>query len=60
MEILKYKNYEGSAELDMDIGMCVGQILFIDDVVRYQAETPKGMQKRLRQLSMTTWKQALF
>jgi predicted HicB family RNase H-like nuclease len=37
MDILKYKDYEGSAELDMTRGVCRGKILFIDDLVTYLA-----------------------
>ena len=33
MDILKYKDYEGTAELDMSRGVCRGKILFINDLV---------------------------
>lgn len=44
MDILKYKDYEGSAELDMGRGVCRGKILFIDDVVTYEALTPAELK----------------
>lgn len=45
MDILKYKEYEGSAELDMQRGMCRGKILFIDDLVTYEADSPRGLRQ---------------
>lgn len=44
MDILKYKDYEGTAELDMVRGVCRGKILFIDDLVTYEASTPAELQ----------------
>ena len=44
MEILKYKDYEGTAELDMGRQVCRGKILFIDDLVTYEAATPVELQ----------------
>jgi predicted HicB family RNase H-like nuclease len=44
MDILKYKDYEGTAELDMERGVCRGKVLFINDLVTYEAATPKELQ----------------
>lgn len=44
LDILKYKEYEGSAELDMGRGVCRGRILFINDLVTYEAATPSQLQ----------------
>ena len=44
MDILKYKGYEGTAELDMARSVCRGKILFIDDLVTYEAATPGHLQ----------------
>lgn len=44
MEILKYKDYEGTAELDMARGVCRGKLLFIDDVVTYETISPLNLQ----------------
>lgn len=44
MDILKYKDYEGTAELDMARRVCRGKILFIDDLVTYEAATPTELQ----------------
>ena len=45
MDILKYKDYEGTAELDMVRGVCRGKILFINDLVTYEASQPSELQK---------------
>lgn len=45
MDILKYKDYEGIAELDMARGVCRGKILFINDLVTYEAAQPTELQK---------------
>lgn len=44
MDILKYKDYEGTAELDMVRRVCRGKILFIDDLVTYEAASPTELQ----------------
>jgi predicted HicB family RNase H-like nuclease len=45
MDILKYKDYEGTAELDMTRGVCRGKVLFIDDLVTYESSSPADLQK---------------
>lgn len=45
MDILKYKDYEGTAEVDMVRGVCRGKILFITDLVTYEAATPRELQR---------------
>lgn len=44
MEILKYKDFEGSAELDMHKKVCRGKVLFIDDLVTYESANIDGLQ----------------
>ncbi len=44
MNILKYKGYEGTAELDMARMVCRGKILFIGDLVTYEAATPPDLK----------------
>ncbi|MBO3709053.1 MAG: type II toxin-antitoxin system HicB family antitoxin [Candidatus Accumulibacter sp.] len=44
MDILKFKDYEGTAELDMSRRVCRGKILFIDDLVTYEAASPAELQ----------------
>jgi predicted HicB family RNase H-like nuclease len=44
VDILKYKDYEGTAELDMERMVCRGKILFINDLVTYEAAHPKNLQ----------------
>lgn len=45
MSILKYKGYEGTADIDMTAMICRGKILFIADLVTYQAPDPVNLQK---------------
>jgi len=45
MEIIKYNDYEGSCEISMEDGVCHGKILFIDDLVTYEADTPTNLKK---------------
>lgn len=45
MDILKYKDYEGTAELDMTRGVCRGKVLFIDDLVTYESASPVDLKK---------------
>ncbi len=42
--ILKYKKYLGSAEIDVDSNVCHGRLLYIRDVIEYSAETPKELK----------------
>ena len=46
MDILKYKDYEGTAELDMARQVCRGKILFIEDLVTYEAASPAELKKQ--------------
>lgn len=45
MKTLTYKNFIGSAEVDVEVGICFGKILFINDVINYQSDTPKELQQ---------------
>lgn len=49
MDILKYKGYEGTTELDMSRGICRGKILFIKDLVTYQSDTPANLEKEFQE-----------
>lgn len=44
MDILRYKGYEGTAELDMSRGVCRGKLLFINDLVTYESATPAELR----------------
>ncbi|MDQ2990208.1 MAG: type II toxin-antitoxin system HicB family antitoxin [Pseudomonadota bacterium] len=44
VDILKYKGYEGTAELDVARGVCRGKILFIDDLVTYESSVIGQLQ----------------
>lgn len=45
MSILTYKGYEGTAEVDMESCVCRGKVLFIEDLVTYQAHDPGTLKK---------------
>ena len=45
MDILRFKGYEGTVELDPERGICRGKISLIDDLVTYEASTPSDLQK---------------
>lgn len=45
MDLLQYKSYEGTAELDMARRVCRGRVLFIDDLVTYEAMVPDLLQE---------------
>ena len=44
MNLLKYKDFEGTAEVDVERGVCRGKLLFIADLVTYEADSPKKLQ----------------
>lgn len=48
MEILKYKYYEGTAEIDTARLVCRGKILFINDLVTYEAGSPADLCKEFQ------------
>jgi len=41
---LKYKDYEGTAEIDVERDVCRGKLLFIRDLVTYESKTPAGLR----------------
>lgn len=45
MTQLRYKGFEGSAEIDVAREVCRGKILFIDDLVTYEARDVKGLRR---------------
>jgi len=45
MKTLKYKDYEGTCEIDAEDEICHGKLLFIDDLITYEAETPKQLKQ---------------
>ena len=44
MDTIKYKEFEGTAEIDMSSLQCRGKILFIKDLVTYVADSPAELQ----------------
>lgn len=45
MNILQYKGYEGTAEIDVDRRVCCGKVLFVNDLVTYEADSPADLQR---------------
>jgi predicted HicB family RNase H-like nuclease len=41
----EYKGYVGTVDVDMERGVCRGKILFIRDLVTYEAANPKELQQ---------------
>ncbi|MDP1544393.1 MAG: type II toxin-antitoxin system HicB family antitoxin [Anaerolineales bacterium] len=48
MNTLNYKDYEGTAEIDTERNVCRGKILFISDLITYEAATPYDLQKEFQ------------
>lgn len=46
MEIMKYKDFEGTAELDTELGICHGRILFITDLITYESDSPRDIKRQ--------------
>ena len=44
MKTMTYKGFEGSAEVDTNRQVCRGKLLFIPDLVTFEAESPKALQ----------------
>ena len=45
MNILRYKDFEGSAEVDTERLVCFGKLLFIADLVTYESDSVQGLQR---------------
>jgi predicted HicB family RNase H-like nuclease len=43
MKTHRYKSFIGSAEIDVDVGIYFGRILFINDLISYQSATPREL-----------------
>jgi predicted HicB family RNase H-like nuclease len=48
VNILRYNEFEGSAEVDTDRMVCFGKLLFIDDLVTYEAESVQALEQEFR------------
>lgn len=44
-----YKSYTGSAEISFEDKCLYGNILFIEDIISYEGETPEGLEKAFRE-----------
>lgn len=44
MKTLTFNGFEGSAEIDTDRQVCRGKLLFIPDLVTYEADSPRDLQ----------------
>lgn len=43
--LLSYKGFDGSAEIDVERQVCRGKLLFIPDLVTFEADSPKELQQ---------------
>ena len=48
MTTLEYKGYQGSAELDLKTGVLFGKVLFVTDLVTYEADTVPALQNEFQ------------
>jgi predicted HicB family RNase H-like nuclease len=48
MNALDYKGYQGSAEVDLDSGVLHGKLLFVNDLVTYEATTVTELLQQFR------------
>jgi len=48
MTTLEYKGYQGSAEIDVETGLLIGKILFVTDLVTYEAATVPALQNEFQ------------
>lgn len=48
MTTLEYKGYQGSTEFDLKTGVLFGKVLFVTDVVTYEAETVRALQNEFQ------------
>ena len=46
METYTYKGYQGSVETSIEDGVLHGKIMFINDLVTYEATTLKALEKQ--------------
>ena len=46
METYTYKGYQGSVETSIEDGVFHGKILFINDLVTYEAQTLRALKKQ--------------
>ena len=45
MNILEYKGFFGTVEIDMTREVCHGKVLLVGDLVRYEASKPKRLRR---------------
>lgn len=48
MTTLEHKGYQGSVEIDVETGVLFGKILFVTDLVTYEATTVPALQNEFR------------
>ncbi len=44
METIDYRGFTGTAEVDLDRGVCRGKLLFINDLVTYESDSVSGLK----------------
>lgn len=46
---LQYRGYSGSVDASVEDGVVYGKLLFIDDLVTYEADTERGIGQAFRE-----------
>ena len=49
MNTMEYKEYQGSVEIDLETNMLFGKILFVNDLVTYEAKTVAALRKAFQE-----------
>lgn len=49
MNTMEYKEYQGSVEIDLGTNLLFGKILFVNDLVTYEAKTVAALRKAFRE-----------
>ncbi len=49
METIKYKDFLGSVEVSVKDNCVHGKILFVNDLVTYESDTPNGIKKAFKE-----------
>lgn len=49
MKILSFNGFEGSADIDLERNVCRGKLLFIPDLITYEAGSPKELHAAFKE-----------
>lgn len=49
MSTMEYKGYQGSIEIDLETDLLFGKILFVNDLVTFEAKTVPALRKAFQE-----------